>query len=419
MSLSPKQGLPKDRRNTGIRSGRVGRTIVALAVMLLVGLGLALLNVFTTRRDLALATGPEGADQRAWLVDAAERPDIAQFFKKMPHAQRVAMARAVARYDDAPLAKLCGILLADFDADARTALGVALKRIAAAHPEAVAEQLKQKGSFQTLGVSEALRPQGSRALPGVVAMLANGDARPAAIAYLVSSGDAAVAPLLPKLDDPVADVRLAAADALGGLRARGAVADLLRVLGKCPPGERPAYLTALSAIGDPSTETLLASILRDTTRPLAERTATTLGLGRIGTPDAIRLLWQNEASDEPTLAASAFSALAAVGPPALAVPGPSPGERVALAGAIVGPEADDVLRAGLAEPGTRLAAVVAAKGRPSLLPDFARLLPEARKDGDLAAALVAALATTPEGRSRLASFENDPGLSGFIHRAAG
>ena len=418
MSLSAKPSPKKGGRNTGIRSGRVGRTIVALAAMLLVGVALALLNVFTTRRDLALATGPQSADQRAWLVDAADRPDVAQFFKKLSHEQRVAMAKAVGRYDDAPLAKLCGILLADFDVEARTNLADALKRIAMAHPEAVADQLKQKGSFQTLGVSAALRPLGRRALPGVVAMLANGDARPAAVAYLVASGDKAVAPLLPKLDDASADVRLAAADALGGLRAQSAVSDLLRVLDKAPPAERPAYLTALSAIGAPSTEALLATILRDPARPLAERTATALGLGRIGTPEAVHLLWENAASDEPTLSTAAYSALATVGPAALDEPGQTSANRVQLAGLIPGAEADAVLRAALSDPTTRLAAVDAGKERASLIPDFARLLSIAREDGDLAAALVSALSASPEGKSRLVAYENDPSLRGFIRRGA-
>lgn len=409
----------KNGRNTGICGGRLGRTIVSLVVMILFGTVLAVLNVFTARHDLALATGPKSEAQRKWFVEAADRPDLATFFKKLPHADRVAMAKAVGRYDDASLAKLCGILLADFDADARAALTEALKRVAAAHPEAVAEQLKQKGSFQTLGVSEALRTQGERVLPGVVNMLSNADARPAAVAYLVRTGEAAVPVLLPKLDDANKDVRLAAADALGQLRARDAVDPLLKKFQTAPVDERPAYLAALAAVGDPSTEDLMAATLDDPTKPLAERTPAALGLGRIGGGRAARLLWKYAPSDEPAIANAALAALGSVGPPALAVPGVPPLLRIDVATVIEGPEADAALRAALSDPATRLAAVEAAKGRSGLLTDLARLLPVARNDGDLAAALVSSLSTSDAGRARLTAYQDDPSLGGFIRRAAG
>lgn len=419
MTYSAKAPPSKDGRNTGLRGGRLGRTIVALASMILLGVVLATLNVFTSRRDLALATGPQGEAQRQWLVEAADRPDIAQFFKKLPHEQRVAMAQAVARYDDAPLAKLSGLLLADFDADARAFLTEGLKKVAAAHPEAVAEQLKQKGSFQVLGVSEALRTQGERVVPGVVAMLANGDARPSAVAYLVRAGEPSVPALLPKLDDENKDVRLAAADALGQLRSRTAVAPLLKKLDVAPVEERPAYLAALAAVGDPSTEGLMASTLRDPQAPLAERAPAALGLGRIGGPAAARLLWQFAPSDEPAISTAALAALGAVGPAALEVPNVPPLLRVRVAAVVPGPVGDAAIRNGLAAPATRVAAVEAAKGRPTLLPDLAALLPDAKRDGDLAAALVPTLAATDEGKTRLVAYRDDPDLSGFIRRAEG
>ena len=419
MSHSAKKAPAKDGRNTGVRGGRLGRTIVALGAMCLLGALLATLNVFTSRRDLSLATGPRSEAQRQWLVDAADRPDIAQFFKKLPHEDRVTMAKAIGRYDDAPLAKLSGLLLADFDAEARAALTDALKRVAAAHPDAVAEQLKLKGSFQTLGVSEALRTQGARAVPAVVKMLANGDARPSVVAYLVKEGPSSVPSLIPALEDASPDVRHAAADALGQLRATAAVGALSKQLAAAPSEERPFYLAALAAVGDPSSEALMSATLRNPALPLAERTPAALGLGRIGSPEAIRLLWDFAPSDEPALATAALAALGTVGAPALADVQRPLLLRVRVASVVEGPEADAALRLGLRTPGTAVAAVEASRDRPTLLPDLAAMLPAAREDGDLAAALIGVLSTTQEGKERLVAFRDDPALSGFIRRAEG
>ena len=385
--------------------------------MIALGIALALLNVYTSRRDLALATGPPSVTQRRWLIDAAERPDIAQFFKGLTPERKLGMARAIGRYDDAPLAKLCGLLLADFDEEARAILVSDMKRIAAAHPEAVAAQLVLKGGFQTLGVSEALRSQGSIALPDVAAMLDDADARPTAVDYLVKSGEAAVPPLLKRLDDPKPEVRLAAADALGGLRASAAVAPLLKRLADAAPDERTAYLTAISAIGDPSTASLLESILEEGTRPLPERTAAAVGLGRVGGIDAARSLLPFATSDEPVLATAAQAALTAVGSVALTVPNTPFAVRIRLAGRLEGDLADATLRNALAAPGTRSVAAKECKGRPRLVPDLFAILRSARGDGDLAATLIADLRSTPEGRLRLAIVADDPLLSGFIARA--
>ena len=418
MHYSANEGTKKGGRNTGLQGGRLRRTVVALALMVALGAALTLLNLVMSRRDLALATGPESAAQREWFVAAADRPDIAQFFKGLPHDRRVAMARAIARYDDAPLAKLSGTLLADFDGDARAALAEGLSRVAKAHPEAVAEQLKQTGSFQQLGVFRALRSLGGAEIPSVVAALNVADARPSAVAYLVATGRPAIAPLLPKLDDSTPEVRLAAADALGGLRAREAVPGLLKDLQTAAPSERAAYLTALASIGDPSTAALFDSVLDDPTRPLAERAAVALGLGRIGGERAARRLWRYAPSDEPVLASAALAALTLVGPPAFDVSDAPPRLRARLAPAPGGRAADAVLRRAFRDPDLRLEAVRAAKNRPDLASDLAHLVPSARTDGELASAIVESL---PDRRVRdeyLAPYRNDPDLAGFLRRAA-
>lgn len=386
--------------------------------MSLLGVGLATLNVFSTRHDLALATGAKSQQQREWLIDAAERPDIATFFKKLSHADRLKMAKAIGRYDDAPLAKLVGKLLADFDPEARRELTASLLPIAAAHPEAVANQFTQKGSFQTLGITQALRPQGDKVLPAVADMLANGDARPAASAFLVGAGASSVPVLLPKLSDPSDDVKLAAADALGQLRARQAVPPLLKCLDAAKPEQRPLYLSAIAAIGDPSTEPLMAQTIANPKLPPSERTPAALGLGRIGGPAAIQLLWTYAPSDEPSLATAAQSALTVIGPAALQVREAPDDILVSVAAGMTSPDGDPTIRSGLADPKTRIDAVKAAAGRPALLPNLVALLPAARLDGELAAPLVEALSSSDAGRRALGAYRSDPTLAGFIERAA-
>jgi hypothetical protein len=386
--------------------------------MSLLGIGLATLNVVSTRHDLSMATGPKGQAQREWFIDASERPDIAAFFKKLSHVDRLKMSKAIGRYDDAALAKLVGKLLADFDADARRELTHSLLPIAAAHPEAVANQFTQKGSFQTLGISTALRPQGAKVLPAVADMLANGDARPAASAYLVGSGDAAIDVLIAKLNDASDDVKLAAADALGQLRAKRALPRLLRLLEEGKPEQRPLYLAAIGAIGDPSSEQFLAKILADSSLPVSERTPVALGLGRIGGTSEVPLLWRYAQSDDPALATAAQSALSTIGPSALLARDVSPPVLVSVASAMRSPDGDDAIRNALDVPSTRIVAVKAAAGRQALLPKLVSLISAAQRDGDLAEPLVDVLSQTAEGRQALVPYRSDPALAGFIERAA-
>lgn len=384
--------------------------------MILFGVALSVLNILTARRDLALATGPESPAQRAWLVDAADRPDITTFYKKLSSASKVAMARAIGRYDDASLAKLAGKLLADFDADARRELTKSLTHIATVHPEAVADELKEKGSFQTLGVSAALRPQGARALPMVVKMLDNDDARPTAVSFLVQAGQASVPFLISALDMTKKEARLAAADALGKIRAREAVAPLLANFQAAPDDERIPFLAAVAAIGDPSTRSLMETTLHDDGLPPAMRAQAAFGLGRIGGRDSAVRLWPYAADDDPILATAAKGALSAIGAPAFTVPNVPASQRVEVAADVHDPSGDAVLREALKQPAVRQAAAEVSDTRPALVPTLTEALSAAREDGDAASAIVKALASTNQGRKALSGFHDDPALQGFILR---
>ncbi|MDX2065882.1 MAG: hypothetical protein SFX74_09090, partial [Fimbriimonadaceae bacterium] len=248
----------------------------------MLGVVLAAYSSVTQIRDVGLATGATGPDQRAFFIAAADRPDIAVFFKGLKPQERLKMARQLGEYDDPKIAVVIAKLLGDFDVEARKVLTASLTRLARTQPAAVAEQLKEKGSFQQYGVSEALRSQGESVLPAVVTTLANGDARPNAVAYLVAAGPPAIPLLVPKLDDANKDVVLAAADALGKLRARAASPRLVALYRAALPDDRTSYLTALAGLGDPATEPIFQSIAQSDREPNPIRAQAALGLGRIG-----------------------------------------------------------------------------------------------------------------------------------------
>lgn len=399
-------------------TGRLTRTIRSLIAMVILGALLIAWSTFTSRRDVAVVTGPQGQNQRLFLIDAAERPDIATFFKKLSHSQKMAMSRNVGAYDDAPLAKLCGLLLADFDPDARQLLTESLGKVAIAHPEAVAEQLKLKGSFQVLGVSQALRKAGEKAYPFVVKQLAVGDARSNAVAFLVDSGQVTVPTLLPSLEDQSSDVRMAAADALGKLRAREAVDPLVSHFKKAEGDERLGYLTALAAIGDRRTEELMTTAISDPDLPAPHRAQAALGLGRIATPTSVQFLWSFANHPDAQISASAIAGLQHAKDLALRDPSQPPTLRLKVASGITSSLADQMIADGLRDSMRLKDAAEAAKGRPSLVPILLQTLGKTSGDtqGDIADALIGSLITTPTGRTGLATLRGREDLSGLITR---
>lgn len=386
--------------------------------MVALGVVLAVSNAYGLRRDINLATGPESPNQLAFFVEMADRPDAATFYKNLKSTQRVAMAQNIGRYKDSRLAKLCGILLGDFDVAARAKLTQSLTQIANVDPEKVAQELARKGSFQFLAISAALRPTGERALPAVVKMLANGDARPNSVSFLVDSGLTAVPYVLPALNDASKDIRLAAADTLGKLRSPEAIKPLLALWDRSPLDERPGYLAALASIGDPSTESFLAGLLNDETLPPAQRAQAALGLGRVATPSATKLLWQYAGNVDPLVRNASISGLQAVGPLALAESDVEPAIRLEAAAGIQGPVADLVIRTALRDPKLGTKAARAAEGRPALIPELVAILlaSNADTDGAYLDAAIESLIQTPGGSQALQPLKSRPDLAGLILR---
>ncbi|CAN5628752.1 hypothetical protein BH11ARM2_BH11ARM2_05590 [soil metagenome] len=402
----------------GRRTGRLGRTLRALAIIVAIGVALALWNSYSLRRDIANATGPQGEAQKSFFVNAADRPDIAVFFKNLTPEHRMEMSQAIGRYDDPKLPILVGKLLADFDADARKALATSLVHLAKTQPEAVAQQLNQKGSFQQIGVFEALKSAGPSILPLVAKQLSVADARPGVIQYMVDQGAASIPVLQPYLDDKDKDVKLAAADALGKLRAREATAKLVELYQTAEPDPKAQYLAALSGIGDPTQEGLMTSILSDSTSPIAQRASAALGLGRIATPSAISTLWRHTEDSETTVHDSAVSGLILAGDASLESGNGSPTNRLAVASGLQSPQADGVIGRAMDDPVLMVAAIKAAAGRPSLVAPLAdrlaRLDPAA--EGDTADLLIESLRATEEGKSRLAVLSKNPDIAALAAR---
>jgi len=406
-------------KGKAISKGRLGRTIRSLAVMVALGVVLAVTNVILTRRDISLATGEHGPAQRDFLVNAAERPDIATFFKKNLSAdQRLAMAHNIGQYDDPKLAKLCGILLGDFDPVAREELTKSLSLLAAKRPLAVAGQLIQKGSFQQIAVSRALSSVGAPIWPVVVQQFSIPDAKLNAVNYLVSVGPKTVPPILTALGDKTLEVRLAAADALGKLKAKEAVPALLKLYETSVGDEQYGYLAALSGIGDQISAPLMSSTLQDSSVTIPRRALAALGLGRVGGPQSVKVLWQFAESEDQQLRQSVISALQLTQDDAFHQPGTFPATKLEVARGVKTEISDRIVSDSLKDFTLRLAAAEIAKRRPRLVANLTQLLNtlNPNSEGDFADQLVSALLSTPQGTKSLGNLRNRAELAGIIER---
>jgi hypothetical protein len=390
------------------------RTLILISLL---GVGLGFYNAYTARRDEQLATGPNSENQRRFFVEAAERPDLEAFFKSLKGEERVAMARNIGRYRDPELASLIGKVLGDFDPKARTELTRSLATIAQAHPDKVAEQLKLTGSFQSLGVTRALKTVGPSAIPLVVKQLEVGDARNNAVAYLVGEGEKAVPPLIESLKHENADVRKAAADALGKIGSHTAVPALTAKYGSSTGDEQIVYLAALSAIGAPESEALFVRNLANDKSPLTWRALAALGLGRIGSPHAASVLWKYAEHPDLDFQAQIISALQLAGDASLRSPERKPSLVTEVAHRVDTPLAESLIRQGLTRTATP-PQIRAAEGRPTLVPALAAVLHsiDPVSQGDITDAVIQTLGTTPEGEAELAKLEKNPIYAGFVIR---
>lgn len=325
------------------------------------------------------------------------------------------MAQAVGRYDDAPLAKIAGTCIETFDPQTRDAFAAALIRVAKAHPKEVVDQMVGGGGIKQRAIANALHPLGAVVLPMVAEKLTVGDARTNAVSFLADSGLDAVPYVAPKLADKDKDVRLAAADCLGKLRATSATDALTKLAQSAAMEERPRYWAAIASIGNPSSEPFLTSLISDVELDGSQRAQAALGLGRVATESALRTVARFLTTDEAPLSRACIDALRSAGDRGLAV-APNEEARVAVAAGVLSPAADAVLRAALERPATAATASALCADRPQLHPELIAAARRFASDGEVADAVVHALDQTSSGRKRLQSLRNDPDLGGFVRR---
>ncbi|MEJ5343928.1 MAG: HEAT repeat domain-containing protein [Chloroflexus sp.] len=166
-------------------------------------------------------------------------------------------------------------------------------------------------------VAEALAKLGIPAVPALVQALGDGDAdvREAAAAALGRIGDAAAVPaLVPVLRDGYADVREAAAAALGQIGAP-AVPALVQALGDGDANVRRAAAAALGQIGDAAAVPALVRALGDGERQVREAAAA--ALGQIGDAQAVPALVRALKYGNALVRWAAAAALGKIGAPAV------------------------------------------------------------------------------------------------------
>jgi hypothetical protein len=365
--------------------------------MLVLGSGLAAFNTISARKDVSSATGPTSESQKEFFIAAADRPDIAVFFKNLTPDQRLKMAKQIGKYDDPKLPGLIVKLLSDFDTKARAELTRSLTRLAKSQPQSVADQLKERGGLQAIGVSAALDNLGDSAIPYVIKTLEVGDARPNAIEFLVRRGSVSIPSLLPLLDSNESDIRLAAADALGKLRVLEASTKLRRLYESAALADKTSYLTALSSIGDVRNEPIFTTLLQDQQEPLPNRSQSALGLGRIGNRSACATLWKFANAIESELSRAAIEGLQLAGEQSLSVAPTGHRSFFEVASKISSPKATELLnRALLKEPDV----AEYCSNRPELVPALSAQLDRVQ-DGRVMDAIIRVLLSTPEGEAKL------------------
>ncbi|MFZ4507500.1 MAG: HEAT repeat domain-containing protein [Fimbriimonas sp.] len=407
------------KSSTGRGPSRLTRTLRALFAIIALGVGLAAWSGYTTSHDISVALGAPTPEQKAFFIAAADRPDIATFFKSLKPDERTTMAQNIGKHDDVRLVGLVAQCLGDFHTPARESLTESLKVLAKKYPEAVATELKRSGSFQQTGIQQALLAAGDSSIPLIVKQLEVGDARSNAINFLVSLGPKVAPYVLPTLQVKDRDTRLAAADVLSKVGAKAAVPGLTKGFTGATGDERLGYLTALAGIGAPDSEDLMVSVLRDPKVAIPARSQAALGLGRIQSPSAVRVLWSFAGDDDNELQNNVITALQIAGDRSLAkgLPGQTPSLLLAVAAEVKTTQSDALIRNFLLDVTLSHQASEAAKERSALVPNLVaalRSLPTTR--GDLADGILEALTTTPEGLTSLRSMESDPTWGGLVWR---
>ncbi len=223
---------------------------------------------------------------------------------------------------------------------------------------------------------------------------------------------AAIPHVLPELQSTNKDVRLAAVETLGKLRARQAAAPIRRLFYSAERADRMPYLTA-------EDEPLLAAALDDKGYPTPLRAQAALGLGRIASPTAVATLWRITRDRDRDLVEAAEAGLRLAEDRALQYGSGSPRVTAEVCAGFESPLSNRTLERLLqSTDGDVLdAAVAAARVRSALVGALLGVLnrTEPSREGHLVEAVVDSLYSTENGRSALAQ-SSSPIVRAFFER---
>ena len=397
-------------------SNRIKRAVYSSVLLFLLAGVLAGANIHFQNQDRATTVGPANAAQRQFFVEAVDRPDVAAFFKRLSHPQKLTAAQNLGRHDHPAMVRLAVLWLNDFDADARAELEKVLVHHARKYPKELAAELKSSGGFQKLAVSRALATSFEASLLFVIEQLEVPEARANASEYLALQGRRVGEAVAKKLKSETKETRLAAADVLGKIGFLPAAAPLRELYKTAESADRPAILSAIANMGDPASEEILTQVLADPKSAAGDRATAILGLGRIKTPTSIAVLWENVKF--PTLRPRAIEALSLAGDGSL-LPSKPMSDLLDVASGIQSPKADRIIAKALDDPTLAAEAAEFAEGRASVVPDLVRALHglNPANDGRAIERLVASLSTTDAGRRALDNPDLAARFGGFIRRA--
>lgn len=285
------------------------RWLVRLLFLAAVGgiMGSAVWNNIATNRLIEQATGTDRTAQVRALATLVQRDDFFDLLQSRKLPARLRVADGVEAMNNPDGVKIALAMLRDPDPRVRDRFMLALQRIGKANLEAVAEGLKNSHAQVRNGTVQVMIALGAASVPYALKAFEDSAGRAAATEVLAYFGARSVPGLLELLrtkeDEGLRLDTIAALGRIGDRRATEAILPFLNL----PPEKRRVVLSALGSIADPRTEAILIRALRSSAEDPDARAQVALGLGRIGTPDALRTLV--DALGEPNLTVADAAAL--------------------------------------------------------------------------------------------------------------
>ncbi len=253
-------------------------------------MGSAVWNNIATNRLIEQATGTDRAQQTAALTALAQRDDFFDLLQSRKLPARMRVAQGVEAMNNADGVKIALAMLRDPAPRVRDRFLETLKRIGKGNLAAVAEGLKNGDAKVRNGTVQAMIALGEESIPHALKMFEDSGGRAAATEVLAYFGSKSVQGLLEilrtKEDERLRLDTIASLGRIGDRRATDAILPYLSL----PVEKRRVVLSALGSIADPRTEGELTRALRSPDEDPDARAQVALGLGAIGTPDALRAL---------------------------------------------------------------------------------------------------------------------------------